>query len=127
MSTTVTMEQTTTSNRRQPVRQARTNPQRTSTQVITAAPTLEAQNVLPAEEHGFFPAITHFTDSITALPREMIRHYTMLEEVDAKIYAPEEKLSTMISVGMRSSAPRLEQPMNEIGRPNSAANLKIDP
>ena len=49
-----------------------------------------------SEDPGFFPAITHFTDSITALPKELIRHYTMLKEVDAKIYGPEAELGQLL-------------------------------
>ncbi|KAF2104667.1 hypothetical protein NA57DRAFT_51481 [Rhizodiscina lignyota] len=43
-------------------------------------------------EPGFFPAITHFTDSVTALPKEVISHLSMLKEVDAKIHNPEQEL-----------------------------------
>ena len=41
---------------------------------------------------GFLPGITHFTDAINALPKEVQRHSTMLKEVDAKIYAIENDL-----------------------------------
>ena len=53
------------------------------------------------EDPGFFPAITHFTNSITALPKEMIRHYTMLKEVDAKIYGPEAELGQLLSQALK--------------------------
>ena len=115
MSTTVVMEPATTSNRRQPVRQTRTNPQRTTTLTVTAPPP-EPQDVAPAEEPGFFPAITHFTDAMTALPRELIRHYTMLKEVDAKIWAPEDKLAGMLNAALKSLAPRVEQASDDIGK-----------
>ena len=54
---------------------------------------------------GFYPAITHFTDSIDALPKEMIRNYTMLKEVDAKIFGPEEALRQMVSAALKSPTP----------------------
>jgi Inhibitor of growth proteins N-terminal histone-binding len=54
---------------------------------------------------GFFPAITGFTDAITALPKEMIRHYTMLKEVDAKIYGPEEALKKTVSEALKMPVP----------------------
>ena len=41
---------------------------------------------------GFFPAITHFTDAVDALPQEMIRHFSMLKEVEAKVHQPDEEL-----------------------------------
>lgn len=115
MSTTVIMESVTTSNRRQPARQARTNPQRSSTQMISSAPTLAAQEAPSLPEPGFFPALMHFTDAITALPREMIRHFTMLKEVDAKIYGPEEKLAILLNASLRSHPPRSAQAGKPIG------------
>lgn len=85
------------SNRRQPIRQTRTNPPRGAANVAqpqTPAGTSKSagQNANP----GFYPAITHFTDSITALPKELIRNYTMLKEVDAKIHGPEEILGQLV-------------------------------
>lgn len=85
------------SNRRQPIRQTRTNPPRVAANVAqpqTPAGTSKSagQNANP----GFYPAITHFTDSITALPKELIRNYTMLKEVDAKIHGPEEILRQLV-------------------------------
>jgi hypothetical protein len=44
---------------------------------------------------GFFPALTHFSDAIDALPREMIRHFSMMMEVDAKLDAPDEELAKL--------------------------------
>lgn len=85
------------SNRRQPIRQTRTNPPRGAANVAQPQPPAgtsksAGQNANP----GFYPAITHFTDSITALPKELIRNYTMLKEVDAKIHGPEEILRQLV-------------------------------
>jgi len=41
---------------------------------------------------GFFPAITHFTESIEGLPKEVVRHFSTLKEVEAKLHAPDEEL-----------------------------------
>lgn len=41
---------------------------------------------------GFFPAITHFTDAVDSLPKEMVRHFSMLKEVEAKLHAPDQEL-----------------------------------
>lgn len=56
-------------------------------------------------EIGFFPAITHFTDAISALPKEMVRHYSMLKEVDAKICNPEEAVGHLVTAALRMPAP----------------------
>lgn len=101
------IEQPLAANRRQPARQARTNPSRTNTNVQLTTKTVgQTPDGANDEPPGFFPAITHFTDSITALPKEMIRHYTMLKEVDAKVYGPEEKLGQLLHAGLRAPAPK---------------------
>lgn len=97
---------TTTSSVRQSSRQTRTNPARNSK---TVGSTLRQNSLLsngglsapaavnaPQEPHGFYPAITHFTDAVTALPREYRRHWSLLKEVDAKIWAPEEALHQLV-------------------------------
>lgn len=64
-----------------------------------------------AQEHGqdteigFFPAITHFTDAISALPKEMVRHFSMLKEVDAKICGPEEAVRHLVATALQMPAP----------------------
>ena len=90
-STTTLVEPT--ANRRQPVRQTRVNSARAANASRTNGPADER----PKDAPGFFPGITHFTDTITALPKEMIRHYTMLKEVDVKIFAPEEHLKKLMA------------------------------
>lgn len=95
-----------TSNRRQPIRQTRTNPSRNAaTAAQPPAPPAETQPTGPQSTPGFFPAITHFTDSIAALPREMTRNYTMLKEVDAKTYGPEEVLGHLVAEIRKPPAP----------------------
>lgn len=48
------------------------------------------------ESHGFYPAITHFTDAIAALPRDYRRNTSLLKEVDAKAWALEENLQKLL-------------------------------
>ncbi|KAL9631989.1 MAG: hypothetical protein Q9164_005586 [Protoblastenia rupestris] len=111
------VEQPSVANRRQPVRQARTNPSRTTTNLaITTTSSGQTPDGANDETHGFFPAITHFTDYITALPKEMIRHYTMLKEVDAKVHGPEEKLGQLLNAGLRASALKPTEAGTEIVR-----------
>lgn len=109
-SNTTVGDQPTASNRRQPVRQTRTNPARTATNVVRSQAGALAQ--APASDRnanpGFYPAITHFTDAIIALPKEMIRHYTMLKEVDAKTHGPEALLGQYLNAALK--APGLLQP-----------------
>lgn len=96
-SATAVVEPPPTSNRRQSLRQIRTNPTRSATNANQARGAAGAPQPDPHNANtGFFPAITHFTDSIAAVPKEMIRNYTMLKEVDAKIYGPEELLGQLV-------------------------------
>lgn len=115
-STTATVEPSNTSNRRQPVRQTRTNPAR------SAARPLGGRNSLsgPLDNEGnansapgFFPAITHFTDAITALPKEMMRHSTMLKEVDAKVYGPEDAVKQLVTAALKAPLPPKQQLSNQ--------------
>ena len=106
--------QPTASNRRQPVRQTRNNPARTAS---TAAQAQGAASA-PAPDNernpnpGFFPALTHYTDAISALPKEMIRHNTMLKEVDAKIYGPEAQLADLVNKVLETPPLHVSKPSN---------------
>ncbi len=101
-----TLEQPKPSNRRQPARQARTNPARAATNALPSGDALaQAPDVAEDATPGFFPAITHFADAITALPKEMVRHYTMLKEVDAKIYGPEDVLGQLLNTALKAPLP----------------------
>lgn len=108
-----------TINRRQPVRQARTNPPRNAT--ITTRPFGGRGSVggpqedrsVPDASPGFLPAITHFTDAISALPKEMIRHYTMLKEVDAKSCGPEDALKHLVDVALKAPVPPRKEAVSQ--------------
>jgi Inhibitor of growth proteins N-terminal histone-binding len=101
------------SRRTQPTRQTRTNPPRNSVAAGRAYPngrSLGAGSTVEnshggASSPGFFPAITHFTDAITALPKDVIRHFTLLKEVDAKLHGPEDSLAEYITVAASTPAP----------------------
>ena len=64
---------------------------------------------------GFFPAITHFADSITALPKEIVRHFTLLKEVDAKACGPEETLGQLTDLALNTPTPKQRQTSIGIG------------
>ncbi|KAI9845998.1 MAG: hypothetical protein M1837_004404 [Sclerophora amabilis] len=102
------------SNRRaQPMRQTRTNPPRSSAAATRSFPGGASTGAGlendpgASSAPGFFPAITHFTDSITALPKEIVRHFTLLKEVDAKAFGPEENLAQLIDLALATPAPDL--------------------
>ncbi|EFX03667.1 phd finger domain containing protein [Grosmannia clavigera kw1407] len=92
--------------RSQPVRQTRTNPPRTST---TASRNLGRDSVIGNARHeqpiDIFPGITHFSDTITALPKELVKHFTLLKEVDAKIHVPQQALFKLIDNALRLPTP----------------------
>lgn len=92
---------------RQSARQTRTNPSRTSKTTGRSSfgfgrgATVEIPSTPPVPA-GFYPALTHFTDAITALPREFRRHNSLLKEVDAKAWALEENLLGLLQVSSES-------------------------
>lgn len=94
-------------------RQTRTNPSRTSKTVARSfqfygqssaadSPGAAASSSAAAVPHGLYPALTHFTDAITALPREFRRHNSLLKEVDAKAWALEENLHQLLLTASES-------------------------
>ena len=114
-----------TSNVRQSSRQTRTNPTRTSK---TLGSTLRQNSLVnPSavppvtnnEAHGIYPAIQHFTDAITALPREYRRHTSLLKEVDAKAWGPEENLQKLLSACLASKPAQLPS----TALPSAAASI----
>ncbi|KAJ5567462.1 Zinc finger PHD-finger [Penicillium sp. DV-2018c] len=106
---------------RQSARQTRTNPSRTSKTVGRSSfafgrgSTAEIPSTPPVP-HGFYPALTHFTDAITALPREFRRHNSLLKEVDAKAWALEENLLQLLQFANQSEpVPHPPQPAPIVG------------
>lgn len=86
---------------RNAVRQTRTNPSRVSKTAARSFPYYGQQSAGDAPQtinvpHGLYPALTHFTDAITALPREFRRHNSLLKEVDAKAWALEDNLYQLL-------------------------------
>lgn len=106
---------------RQSARQTRTNPSRTSKTVGRSSFAFGRGSIaeIPATSsvpHGFYPALTHFTDTITALPREFRRHNSLLKEVDAKAWALEENLLQLLKYSSES------QPVPHPPHPASIVN-----
>jgi hypothetical protein len=44
---------------------------------------------------GFMPALTHFTQAVDAFPKELIKHFSMFKEVEAKFHDPEHELKLL--------------------------------
>lgn len=84
------------------MRQTRINPPRTSS-VNRANPLGGAP--APEQPINVLPGVTCFADGITALPKELVRHFTLLKEVDAKIFAPETTLFQLFRDALNTAAP----------------------
>ncbi|KIW63410.1 hypothetical protein PV04_10255 [Phialophora macrospora] len=65
---------------------------------------IASQSLSNNESLGMYPAITHFSDAIAALPREYRRHTSLLKEVDAKAWGPEENLQFALEQCLADSA-----------------------
>ncbi|KAL9091621.1 MAG: hypothetical protein Q9165_004697 [Trypethelium subeluteriae] len=84
-------------NRRQSTRQARSTAIRPTNYYARPFPSFggQAEETTKDAAPGFFPAIQHFTDSVDALPKEVVRHFSMLKEVEAKVHGPDEILAQL--------------------------------
>ncbi|KAG5960136.1 hypothetical protein E4U58_004754 [Claviceps cyperi] len=112
--------------RSQPSRQARTNPSRRPANATRAGESSNAANdsrSLGTQPVEILPAITHFADGMSALPKELVRHFTLLKEVDAKIFAPEEQLFKLVAETAKLPAPNTTQSVaSNQAHPLSAGN-----
>ncbi|OAP55839.1 hypothetical protein AYL99_09991 [Fonsecaea erecta] len=72
--------------------------------LASSSTAVTAQNQTSNEPPGMYPAITHFADAIAALPREYRRHTSLLKEVDAKAWGPEESLQDILEHCLADSA-----------------------
>jgi hypothetical protein len=45
---------------------------------------------------GFLPTLTHFTGAVDAFPKEIIKHFSMFKEVEAKLHDPEQLLKELL-------------------------------
>ncbi|KAL7933535.1 hypothetical protein V8C35DRAFT_57914 [Trichoderma chlorosporum] len=91
--------------RSQPVRQTRTNPPRSSATAGRSGIRDSLGGPVGDQPIDIFPAITHFADTITALPKELVRHFTLLKEVDAKLFAPQEQLFKLVASARTFAVP----------------------
>lgn len=66
-------------------------------------------------------AINFFADAITALPRELVRHFTLLKEVDAKIFLPEAALEKQVEEALEAPLPEQIQSQDSYQIPSTSA------
>lgn len=106
--------------RSQPARQARTNPPRTSANPGRSNGARDSLSGPSGDQPiEIFPAITYFADVMAALPKELVRHFTLLREVDAKLCAPQEQLFNLVSEAVNAPSPE--------ARPNNGAPSTVAP
>jgi hypothetical protein len=75
---------------------------------------------------GFFPAITHFTDAVDALPKEVVRHFSMLKEVEAKLHARDDHLRQLADAITRLPPPPRNHVPTQAHFPSLSAANSID-
>lgn len=87
-----------TASDRRPTRQGRATVRPTNYYARTFAGRsggLEQTPEAASNAGGFCPALTHFSQAVDAFPKELIRHFSMFKEVEAKIHDPERSLGLM--------------------------------
>lgn len=120
------------SRRAQPLRQARNNPTRSSDSLLRSFGAGDYGNQVRGGqvERGpveIFPAITSFADAITALPKELVRHFTLLKEVDAKIFAPEDALHKLVYTALHTAPPAPSVQYDPTNFTSSQQNTLVPP
>lgn len=45
---------------------------------------------------GFVPALTHFSQAVDAFPKELIKHFSLFKEVEAKTHDPEREMKRLL-------------------------------
>ncbi|KAK8215273.1 hypothetical protein M8818_001894 [Zalaria obscura] len=101
-------------NRRTSIRQARTTNTRPQNYYARPFGSFGAPVDEPVDDSppGFFPAIQYFTDAVTALPKEVMAHFTLMKEVEAKIHGPTQALARLSETILKMPVPprRNQQP-----------------
>jgi len=104
------------SNRRQPARSARTSVARPANyyqRPYGNAPNPAMEEDTAPEPPGFFPGITHFTDGIAALPKEVMRYFTLLRETEGKAFQPDQAIGELVSQIATFPDPPKEMPQQQ--------------
>nr|POE47242.1 inhibitor of growth protein 3 [Quercus suber] len=69
---------------------------------------------------GFFPGLQYFSDAITALPKEVMRQFTLMKEVEAKVHGPNEKMAEYLDALLD-----LPVPTRDEGSYNKVSNAML--
>ncbi|KAF2204549.1 PHD finger domain-containing protein [Delitschia confertaspora ATCC 74209] len=108
-----------TPDRRQSTRQGRTNVTRPANYYARTFPgrmgTMGGLEETPPATNphpGLCPALTHFTQAVDAFPKELIKHFSMFKEVEAKIHDPEHVLRLLLDEISRLPIPTKSERYN---------------
>jgi hypothetical protein len=88
--------------------------------------TPEASNSAP----GFLPALTHFTGAVDAFPKEIINHFSMFKEVEAKLHDPEQMLKELFDEIAQlpiTTKAQLRDGEQNTGGPDSSGGVRFKP
>lgn len=105
--------------RKQPVRQTRTNPTRNAG-ARTLGGDEDGNNTRPEVPPGHYPGLTYFSEEIGALPKDMARQLTLLKEVEAKSDRPLDDVKRLVSAMLkkevvpRKDIPEYQQPVAQV-------------
>ncbi|KAF2744098.1 hypothetical protein M011DRAFT_480174 [Sporormia fimetaria CBS 119925] len=106
--------------RRQSARQGRTSVTRPTNyyaRPYAGRAVLDETPPASASMPGFVPALTHFSQAVDAFPKELIKHFSLFREVEAKMHEPERDLEPLLA-----SIAQLHVP--SIGERRAAAQVK---
>ncbi|CAI6322094.1 unnamed protein product [Periconia digitata] len=111
--------------RRQSTRQGRTTIRPTNYYARTFAGRLAANGMEQTPEAantstGFCPALTHFTQAVDAFPKELIKHFSMFKEVEAKMNEPEHVLKLLLDEIAQMPVPVRDQQRDPASNGNAA-------
>jgi hypothetical protein len=88
--------------------------------------TPEASNSAP----GFLPALTHFTGAVDAFPKEIINHFSMFKEVEAKLHDPEQMLKELFDEIAQlpvTTKAQLRNGEQATAEPESSVDVRAEP
>ncbi|KAL1801623.1 hypothetical protein ACET3X_001965 [Alternaria dauci] len=86
--------------------------------------TPEASNSAP----GFLPALTHFSGAVDAFPKEIIKHFSMFKEVEAKLHDPEQMLKELLDdIARQPVTTKAQLAATEHASVASEANASLNP
>lgn len=95
-----------------------------------AANGLEQTPEASSSAPGFLPALTHFTGAVDSMPKEMINHFSMFKEVEAKLHDPDQMLKELFDEIAQlpvTTKGQLRNGEQQIGASEGSANASRGP